>query len=456
MNWVKDTVITYAVAILIKILALLAGILVARTLGPEGKGEFAMLLLVPMTLIALGDLGIRQSSKYLLAREKKSISKVFSSSVLAALVLGVILMSLAAAGFFIFNDSFLRGLRPEHYFMMVAVIPAWLLLVYVIEMFRGIQRPLAWNLTRFMETALWLGLLLVGFLLVSNSLTSALAARLIALLLTLGLALGLLYWSKRRELRWDLDRRVTLTLGTRGAQFAFVLAFGFLNRRAGTFMVNGYLDMAEVGFYVVALSVVEIIWLFPDSIGAVLFPLVCRSSEEEAKRFTPTACRYTLLVTSVIALGIFVVAGPLITLLYGNAFAPAVAPLLILLPGVVFLSIHKVLWRDFMAHGRPLYALYSRGLTLVALITLSIFLIPAMGLAGAALAATISYILGTAALIFLYSRLSGVSWYKTVIPERGDLVRLITTVGVVGQRLLSIRGIREGNNTKARNRFWRK
>src|SRR3989304_9706357 len=100
-------------------------------------------------------------------------------------------------------------------------------------------------------------------------------------------------------------------------------------------MVNGYLDNEAVVFYSVALTLAELIWLLPDSIGIVLFPAICAATPAQANRLTPKVSRHTLAISAIAALGLALICGPLIVLVYGPAFAPAALPTLLLLPGAV-------------------------------------------------------------------------------------------------------------------------
>ena len=451
MNLVKDSILTYATSVLGLVVIAAGGILVARTLGPEGKGLVTILLLVPTMLIALGDLGIRQSSIYALSGLNHSLDRVLATVLLASVVLGGALVGVGALLLALLGDSFLRGIPPDLFYISISSVPAWLLLKYITQVFRGLHRPVAYNVVAFLEQAFYLLFLVALFLVVEISVQSAVWARLTSVLAALGLALLLLPRGASAKLRFRLDLRVARDMVTYGAKVALVLSLGFLNRRVALFMANGQLSAAEVGFYAVALSLAELIWLFPDSVGIVLFPKLCKSSEREARSLTPQVARYTFFFTTLMALGLLVISRPFISLVYGESFVPSFLPLIILLPGMVVLSIHKILWRDFMSQGKPLYSLVSRAVTLLVLVGLGVVLSGPLGLAGLALASTTSYFIGTVILVLIYSHLFNVPLHRFAL-NRIDMVQLSSTLRVIAAdafRFLNLRSSRPSRHHTA-------
>jgi O-antigen/teichoic acid export membrane protein len=97
---------------------------------------------------------------------------------------------------------------------------------------------------------------------------------------------------------------------------------------------------------------------------------------------------------------------PIIAMLFGQRFVPAVQPLLLLLPGVIMLSTSKVLCGDLAGRGKPGYAMMSSVIGLVVNIPCCYFLIPKWGINGAAVASSISYSISAIIVIIAFSRLT--------------------------------------------------
>ncbi len=408
-------------------------IVVARTLGPEGKGQLALLILVPTTLMALGDLGIRQSTVYILAGGKHSLDHVVSAVVVAAVALGVLLLGVASLLFRVLDDSFLQGVERGPFYLIVSFLPAMLIVRYVLSVLRGLDRPQVANILLIFQGLVYFSLLAVLFFLLGAAIEWAVIAYVAGHFLAAILGLWILWAKQGWRPRPSLDRATFRALVFNGAQVSVILILGFLNRKISIYLVNGQLGTVDVGLFVVAVSIAEMVWIFPDAVGTILFPLVSSQSDKESNQTTPQMTRLTLIVTTVMALAVWIISRPLIPVVFGASFAAAVEPLGILLPGVVLLSVHKVIWRDMMGRGRPLLSGFSRGLTLVILVSLFYLLAPRMGLAGVAIATTSSYAAGTLVMIVVFTRYTGVSWTSLVIPQVGDFKLLAHSLqGFIG------------------------
>jgi len=62
------------------VLGTIIGVILARRLGPDDRGIFALFLLVPSTVVTFVKLGITQANVYFINREKISSSTVASNS----------------------------------------------------------------------------------------------------------------------------------------------------------------------------------------------------------------------------------------------------------------------------------------------------------------------------------------------------------------------------------------
>lgn len=420
MKLLQDSSITLATSVAKLAVAMITGIILARALGPEGRGQLALLLLIPIMIGSLGDLGVGQSSVYLLAGKRVPLSRVVTGVMIVAVLLSAVAIGVALVVFSFTRGSVFQGIQPLHFYMIVSAVPAWLLLKYVVNIYRGIGRPLSYNLVNFLEPVTYL--ILIGLLFAFGaSVGNAVIARIATLLLIAALAFWLLRLHAPGQVRPDFDADTVKGLASNGAQISAMLAMGFLNRRIALFFVNGFLGNTEVGYYVMALTLAEVLWILPDSVGVVLFPKISASTPEDAAKITARTSRYVLLLGVAGALVVAALAKPTVTVLYGGEFAPAVTPLLILLPGIVAFSLHKVIWRYLMGRGRTLLSTYSRASALVITVGLSLILIPRFGAEGAALATSLSYGAAAAIMLLVFRRISGIPWSKVLVIQNGDV-----------------------------------
>jgi O-antigen/teichoic acid export membrane protein len=144
-------------------------------------------------------------------------------------------------------------------------------------------------------------------------------------------------------------------------------------------------------------------------------------------------CRNTLLATALAAIALFFAGRPLLRLFFTDAMLPALRPMMLLLPGVVCLSVGKVIASYLSGIGKPGYATWISSINVVLTVILDIILIPRFGIAGAAGATSIVYIVLTAASIAVFIRESGRGLVETVVPQRSDLrdyVRIVSGLRV--------------------------
>jgi Na+-driven multidrug efflux pump len=114
----------------------------------------------------------------------------------------------------------------------------------------------------------------------------------------------------------------------------------------------------------------------------------------------------------------------LIPLLYGAAFQGAVLPFLLLLPGIIGMTISKIISANLSGTGLPQYTTFSSLSMLLVVILLDFVLIPTYDVAGAAIASTIAYLFGTLFFLYFFHRETRISWWNVVIPRRDDLFSL--------------------------------
>lgn len=152
-------------------------------------------------------------------------------------------------------------------------------------------------------------------------------------------------------------------------------------------------DNSEVGFYGAAFRVVEATMFISWSFAAAFLPWVAHRGPEEGERL---AQGYELVLKALsavlvpIGVAFVVLAEPLIELLYGEAYEPAVEPLRWLGVTTVFYGLNMLASTLLVARDRPLDFARICAVVVVLNITLNLILIPPLGATGAALAAAIS------------------------------------------------------------------
>jgi O-antigen/teichoic acid export membrane protein len=126
---IGSTLVTRAVTL---VLALLSSVLLARVLGPEGRGIFALVMIVPSLAGTIGLLGLQQANAVYAGLEpRRRRALAWQSAAVAAGVGG----ALAAAGaiYFLAGTPGLEVLAPApstFVLLLLAMIPAQLVVQY--------------------------------------------------------------------------------------------------------------------------------------------------------------------------------------------------------------------------------------------------------------------------------------------------------------------------------------
>jgi O-antigen/teichoic acid export membrane protein len=374
-----------------------AGIITARALGPDGKGALAILVLLPRFVTSLAGLGLSSALVYHRGVGKIGGRQLYAVAYLASGILGtvavVVTYGLAAVGLL---AAFL-GQVPVHLALLSSLgVPLLLLYGHLNQALLADQLFTPYTIAIGMQPVLYT--LALGGTWVLGALHGPADA---LILWWVSVAAATLYSAVAGYRRYRQDSRQDwpgvaplLHFGLRSYLPGIVQ---LVNLRLDSLLVNFFLSPAAVGLYTAAVGLAELLFMVPESASTVL---QARSAHRGDIGHSIQSVKLATLALMVLALGMAVLGRPLVTIFYGAAFAPATEALLLLLPGVVFLGIQKALTGMVVGGGRPEMLIPATVVGLVMTIIGDITLIPVLGIAGAALASSLSYIASSA--IFMW------------------------------------------------------
>jgi O-antigen/teichoic acid export membrane protein len=120
------------------------------------------------------------------------------------------------------------------------------------------------------------------------------------------------------------------------------------------------------------------------------------------------------------ALILAVFGGPVVRLLYGAEYLPAVRPMYVLLAGVVMVGVTRVLMRYFTSVNRHEHNVYIVATSLAVNVTLNLVLIPRFGIMGAAAASLATYVLQGVWALILFTRITRTGLRETLVVGAAD------------------------------------
>lgn len=369
------------------VLSLMTGIMVARVLDTDGRGELSAIVTIATTLGWLASSGGRQAISYRLSVDPGSGPRLLGTWLVLLVVLGaggtllaeLLLPALLSAQ----TDETLR-FGQIYLLSLTSVIGAELLAGVAF----GRQAFFLANTLRILPQATTV-VLYVAFLLADEfTLETALISNAVAY--TMPLAVGLV-WALRRVGAARPSRRLareTLSYGLRG----HLSQLGMLvNSRLDLMIMPAFLAASSVGLYAIATTISAIFMALADALSGLVLAAAARKGGLEGKRTVVTAVKGVLVLGGAVALVLGLIAPQLIAFVYGESFRPAAEPLRILLPGSVLFAAAFVLIAGIFSANRPFTAATSQIVgTIVTAIGLALFL-ESGGTNAAALVSSVSY-----------------------------------------------------------------
>lgn len=436
MKFLQDSIITVFSKAVHFVLLFAISIITARYLGPHGKGTLSLVLLAPTLLVTFGDLGIAGANVYMVGRRKYLPSEVLGNSLLLTLAISCALLLVFWATSPLHYLVF-KGVDKHLLVLAVVSIPFSLFGPYAFTILLGLTRIARYSLAKLLEHIFFLALIILFLLILHKSVSAAVLAYVLS---TIGAVIGIL-WLLRPVCKLKISYKKnllkeTLAYGIKGHLGEIG---GFLNRRLDVFLVNYFCGVEQVGLYAVGVSLGELLWYLPSALSSLLFSRTATTDTKAANDFTPIFLRNMIFLLIVGAVLMFVLAKTFVRIAYGDAFMPSVIPLWILLPGIVMYGISRMAAADLFGRGKPIISTIASIASLVVNVGLNLLFIPKWGIAGAALASTISYSVAGLIILFVFIRLSGNSLRNTVIITKEDFVNLGDIASMLWRRAFNKR-----------------
>lgn len=374
----------------------------ARWLGPVGKGEVVLTLMIPGVLQLVLGMGINVANVYYVGCRRIAVPKLTANGLVFALmgtVIGyLIVLSLIATQYL---SVIVPGVRLHLLFIGLLALPIGLINANLSSLLLGLRHITSLSLIQATQASLTpiLGILLIVWLQlgVLGAILATLGSNLAALLATIML---LRFKLGREWCKWD--RQMVKPIMHYGLRAYVGNLLQFFNYRLDTFIVNAFVGPAALGIYTSSVTLAELLWQLPNSVALVFLPKAAATNSESMNKLTPKLVGIVLGMSILAALGLAIFGKIIIRILLSEAFADAYYPLLVLLPGVVFLGAAKIISSDIAGRGYPQYNSSISAASLVLTVLLDLILIPRIGIMGAALASSASYTLTFLLSIGLY------------------------------------------------------
>jgi O-antigen/teichoic acid export membrane protein len=417
-----------ALMVLSKIFGLILGVgstvVIARELGPAGRGIVAVAFGLTLVLVQVGTFGIVSANPYFVARDSEHRHAVVANSLWLASVAGVALI-LCGAAVKLWLPSAVRGVSWAELIIAMCSIPASLAGQFLQSVLLGLGRSVAYNVTELAQSALTLVALTSVLVIGHGGITSALAV------MTGGAIAGAVAYGLQlhRELiaHWRPDLTLARAMMAYAARIYVATLLAYLVIRLDVLLVDHYRGAAQAGEYSITATLAQGMYVFPAAVAVNLFPRIARG---QGSALTARVFRVSATCYAGCCLLAIPVVGPGVSLLYGHRFAQAASLFYWLLPGIFSLGMLTVLANHFAGRGFPLPAMLVWFIGLGVNLVMNFVLLPTKGTYIAPLASSVAYTL----LLLLHVRMFAgeIDSFRSLLPRPSDFslraLRSIRTV----------------------------
>jgi O-antigen/teichoic acid export membrane protein len=394
----------------------LATVVVARFGGPAAVGEYALLRMLPGLVGVLSVAGLPGALAYFLAEPRRGTPRLWPTLVAIGAVgagLGT-LVWLAATP--VLSTTFF----PDSSWVTIAAaavtVPTQLMLTIGKTALQGLEDRRGGDVVIAAEEISFLPCYLLPIAVGVQG-----TAAIVAALALADLAVAVEAWRRvARRLGWRRlglagaghgwfgrpDRRLGRQVASYGLRGQLGGLITLLNLRLDFAILGAMAGPAVLGAYAVASKYAELLRLPGTAITWVTYPRLAGLDAPSAARRARRMIRPTLLGVVLAEVPLLLLSAPVIRLLYGAQFEPAIAPARVLLAGMALAGASGVASGLLYGRGSPGLNSLVLGLGLGITVVLDLLLIPRHGAMGAAVASTAAYLSTDAVLVAVLLRLS--------------------------------------------------
>ncbi|MCL3779146.1 hypothetical protein EMN47_01985 [Prolixibacteraceae bacterium JC049] len=409
MSSAKQALGNIFTGIILQPIAILTSILVARTLGPEGKGVYTFLMVLSTTLMPILLFGIDAGFYQSVSSGSFKAKDNFVSILLVGLFHGLI------TGLIIFGAWYLNLLGetvkkvPEIYFI------CFLFTIPMSTIFHLTNRTLMSdckfrivNISNIIRTLLTVASLVFFVIIMKLDVDGAIFS-----ILFINGVYSLLFVTYAFKVILNSPLKFNKTFIKSSYQYGFKAWFGNIasiaNDKFDQLILGLFSSASQLGIYSVGYNYSKLLNKPIDGMFKVLYNRTAvNQDQDKAQGLVEQIHRVLVIIVAPIALGLMLFSKTFIKLMYGNEFLDAIGPTYVLIPGMfMFLITRRIIQLFLMARGFPSKSSIVQIVGALAGAILYCILIPKFDIMGAAWGTTIAFIISTIVAFYFYRKIVG-------------------------------------------------
>jgi O-antigen/teichoic acid export membrane protein len=404
---------TLIIRIIVLGISFISNIIVARQLGPEGRGILAVIIFWSSLIATIAIFGLDSALIYLLGSSRGRFHRlIFFFTVYLAIAATLV-------GTALYSISILWGIpniSGALIWFLIGLTIITMLQILLNASFIGVGRISLVNVSALISTCFYLFLLIILYIQKRTDTQLILWANVGAQMLTL----VILCWAS-----WNVPRSEAAPIVIPKALAYALKAYlgniaNLLSMRANFLVLSLLVPVTELGVFAIAQVFSDLILFLPNTLMNVLLPRITGLPEPEVVQRVSQIVRCTMIAALVVAVGIGGFATVAIPVVFGKDFALAVPIVWLLTTGSWFGSGGMVLSIYFNAIGRPEVPASTAWLGLVVTLVLTVVFATFFGGIGAAAALCFARAITTVWMLLIYRRSTRAPWVTVLIAQRSD------------------------------------
>ena len=424
INLKKNIITSGSFRIIILVISFLISWISARYLGVTLKGEYSYLITLGSFTWMILDLGIFRSYPYLVRKYPDKLTTMFGWTIITLIAELLLFISLGVVFLDFWNKLIGYPLTPARIILLIMFISFNKAFMQLQAISMGMDRILQNSLAHFLNSAIFLVLLLIGYfaLLKVDRINAVLAFTVTGF----GCSILYLVFSNHWLLYCkQLNLKLIKMFYSYGFRVFLSSLFIMLLIRADIVIIKHFLSFTQVGIYSMAAHIVDFIQIASNLVGGLLFVKLADTEDDISKwlLLKKTLLLFFFFIT-LANLGFGLLGKFIMRIMFGEQFVPVYYVYIWLMPAVYGLSFGSLFNNYLNSKGFPVISIILPAVALLVNIGLNLWLIPVMGINGAALSTSFSYFLWLVLIIYFEQKDSKGRMLHYLLPTWKDITDL--------------------------------
>ncbi|MFN5516615.1 MAG: oligosaccharide flippase family protein [Cyanobacteriota bacterium] len=387
-DFFKKVFETFSTRIFLLFLGLVTSAIITRILEPKGRGLVAAATTITAIGVQFGNLGLHSSNTYYVAKDMNLLGRLVGNSLFFGFFVNGLWTTFLYIVFLRFPQ--IAPLQGSLLFLGLILIPITLSYMLLQNLLLGIDKSSEYN--KIERITGLLNILLISILILVKQVSPSRVYIVSLVTASFGIILALSGLKIKKLSKLKLSVLLFKDNFAYGFKSYLVCFLGFMVLRSDILLIQYILGYESVGYYSVAVGLIDKLYMIPTAISTILFPkLASHNNIEEKWRATKKVIYSTISVMLPLIIISYILSKSIITVLYGNDFTGAILAFNWLLPGVFFLSITSILSSYIGSIDIPKELIYIYGLGVLLNTSINIFLLGKIGIVAASISSSLTY-----------------------------------------------------------------